>query len=199
MVKGRKAERDWMSATLWRTCLDFSTPKNALSDSGSVALTPISAYTFALPCATVMRERTMCLRARRTESEGKYAIVRKCNPLTSAPASTRKHLLVTVAHMLAPTSAAWRHFRYSVLPLWPSSLRWLHGKQTFTRRKPPVHFPQKENRSMIHSWNVSHGFTLFCHSTFHLSRRHLSHPVPAFHCNQGSYYLKCSAHQQRSL
>lgn len=57
-------------------------PKNALSDSGSVALTPISAYTFALPCATVMRERTMCLRARMTESERKYVIVRKCNPLT---------------------------------------------------------------------------------------------------------------------
>lgn len=40
-----------MSATLWRACLDFSTPEDALSDSGSVALTPISAYTFTLPSA----------------------------------------------------------------------------------------------------------------------------------------------------
>lgn len=45
-----------MSAALWRARLDFSTPKIALSDSGSVALTPISAYTFTLPCATAMRE-----------------------------------------------------------------------------------------------------------------------------------------------
>lgn len=52
-------------------------PKNALSDSGSVALTPVSAYTFTLACAGVMRERTMCLRAHMTDSGRKYAIGRK--------------------------------------------------------------------------------------------------------------------------
>lgn len=52
--------------------LDFS----ALSDSGSVALTPISAYTFS------HEEATMPLRARMTGSERKYVIVRKSNPLS---------------------------------------------------------------------------------------------------------------------
>lgn len=51
MFKKGETERDWMSATLWRACLDFSTPKHALSDSGPVALTPISAYTLTLPSA----------------------------------------------------------------------------------------------------------------------------------------------------
>lgn len=45
-----------MRATLWRARLGFNTPQNALSVSGSVALTPISAYTLTLPCAAVMRE-----------------------------------------------------------------------------------------------------------------------------------------------
>lgn len=78
----KKPAGDRESVTLWRACLDFSTPKNALSDSGSVALTPISAYTLALPCATVMREQTVRLWAHTMESERKHATVRKCNPLT---------------------------------------------------------------------------------------------------------------------
>lgn len=121
----------------------------------------------------------------------------------SAQASTRKHLLVIFTHMLAPSSAAWRHFRNSALLLWPSLLQWLHGKQTFARRKPPVHFPkgEKKNKVGLTSGPISMALPCFVsHSTFNLTRRHLSDHVPEFHCNQkGSYYLKCSAHQFVSI
>lgn len=79
-------------------------PKNALSNSGSVALTPISAYTLALPCATVMREWTMQLRASVTDSEGKYAIVRKCNPLTML-----EHPLEAPTCYICTHARPWQH------------------------------------------------------------------------------------------
>lgn len=149
--KERQREREWMSATLWRACLDFSTPENALSDSGSVALTPISAYAFTLPCATVMRETNNVSASERAwQTERKYAIVRKCNPLTVLEASTRNTYLLYSHTCLPPSSAARRHFRNSALPLWPSSLRWLHGKQT-RLKETPCSLSTERKKGMTHS------------------------------------------------
>lgn len=140
-----ETERDWISATLWRACLDFSTPKNALSDSGSVALTPISAYTFTVPCATVMREWTMCLRARTTHSERKYAIVRECNPLTvfehplETPTCLNSHTCSLLAALLGGIS--------EILCCRDVPVRcddFMVNKPA--QRKTPVHFPQKERK-----------------------------------------------------
>lgn len=111
----------------------------------------------------------------------------------------QKHLLVTFTHTLAPSSAAWRHFRNSALLLCPSLLRWLHGKQTCSKENPCSLPAEREKRV----WLTPEAFFMaspcfVSRLTFHLSRSYLSHPVPdfsRFHCNQGSYYRKCSAHQ----
>lgn len=177
----RKAETagHWRSAKLWRACLDFSTPENTLSDSGSVALTPISAYTFTVACATVMREQTMCLGERTTHSERKYAIVRKCNPLTASECPLEKHLAVLLE----------RRFRHCALQRCPpSSLQWLHGKQMCSKGKPLFTFCRRNEEGMTHCSSFFYFMALPCfvsHSTFHLSWRCSSHPVPVFHCNQG--------------
>jgi len=92
-----------MSVPLWRAGLDFSTPENALSDSGSVALTQISAYTSALPCATVMREQTMGSAGAHDRAGEKVCDCEEMEFTRGAQAATRKHLLATVAHTLAPS------------------------------------------------------------------------------------------------
>lgn len=61
-----KPQRNWMRATLWRARLHFSTAKNALSDSGSVALTPISAYTSTLRCSYEGIGQSVCERTRQS-------------------------------------------------------------------------------------------------------------------------------------
>lgn len=149
-----------MSATLWRACLDFSTPENALSDSGSVALTPISAYTFTLPCAAAMRERTMRLRVHTTRR--KYVIVRKCNPLTELghPLETPTCYIRTHACPLA----AWLGGISDILHCCYGLLccdDFMVNKPA--RRKTPVHFPPKERKgydSLLERF-FFHGFTLF--------------------------------------
>lgn len=89
-------------------------PKNALSESGSVALTPLSAYTSTLPLCH-SHEGTMCLRARMADSERKYAIVRKCNPLTALEHPLGTPTCYIHTHACPPSSAARRHFRNSAL------------------------------------------------------------------------------------
>lgn len=102
--------------------------------------------------------------------------------------------------MLAPSSAARRHFRNSGLPLRPSLQRWLHVKQTCLKETPLFTFHRKKNGyySLLNLFLMASP-CFVSYSTFHLSRGHFSHPVPVLHCNQGSYCLKCSAHQQHGL
>ncbi len=69
-----------------------------------------------------------------------------------------------------------------------------------SRRKPPISFStQRKNVWLTPEPFFTASPCFGSCSTFHLSRGHLSHPVPVFHCNQRSYYLKCRAHQQHRL
>lgn len=100
---------------------------NALSDLGSVALTPVSTYTFTLACASVTGKRTMCLWTCTTESERKYVMVTICLHCSSI----QQKLFLTFTHIPAP-----RHFRNSTSAPRPSLLQWLHSKQTCLKENP---------------------------------------------------------------
>lgn len=116
--KERPRETEWVLHS-GGPVLISTLPKNALSVSGSVALTPISAYTLTLPCATVMRGRTMCLRARTTDSGRKYAIVRECNPLALLEHPLETPTCCIRTHARPPAALLGRHFRNSASPLRP--------------------------------------------------------------------------------
>lgn len=135
-------------------------PKNALSDSGSLALTPISAYTFTVPCATVVRERTMRLRARTADSERTYAIVRKSNPLTvfEHPIETPTcyiHTSLPLAALLRGRILHCCHVHLCRDDFMPVNKA--------APRKTPIHFSQRERKgydSVLKPF--FHRFTLFC-------------------------------------
>lgn len=68
------------------------------------------------------------------------------------------------------------------------------------RRKTPLRFRRRKSAWLTPEPFIFMALPCFAsHSTFHPSRRHLSHRVPVFRCNQGGYYLKYSTHQKHSL
>lgn len=98
----------------------------------------------------------VCERAWR-DSGRKYAIVRKCNPLTVPERPLETPTCYIRTHSSPPRSAAPRHFRHSASPLWPSSLRWLNGKQTSGKETPCSLSKERKKKEtgMTHSWNLS--------------------------------------------
>lgn len=160
-----KPQRNWMRATLWRTRLHFSTAENALSDSGSVALTPISAYTSTLRCSYEGIGQCVCERTRQSPRK-KHAAERGCNPLTLTWASNlntyllHSHSYSPLAVMLGRISDIF--FFFFCMATMPPLCR----SNDFTINKPawrktPGLFPQRNKRGHESFLMLFHGFTLF--------------------------------------
>lgn len=193
-----ETQRDWMSAMLRRACLDFSTPeKRFVRFRVGSAHTAISLHIHTALCHS--HEGTMCLRARMADSERKYAIVRKCNPLTvlERPLETPTCYIHTHACPLAVLLGGISEILHCHCGHLCCS-DFMVNK--YSRRKPPISFSVERQTVWVTPEPFFMASPCFgSHSTFHLSRRHLSHLVPVFHCNQGSYYLKSRTHQQHRL
>lgn len=156
-----ESEMEWIGPTLWRARLDFSKPKNALSDSGPVALTNIALHIHPALCFS--HEGTD------NASAGARQSLRESGIQLQGSGTRQKHHLS--CSCTSQQHCVWRHFRNFAVPLRPSPQRWLHCKQTRSKENPLLAFHTHTHTKKKLVWVtlkvfffsplLLHGFTLF--------------------------------------
>ena len=144
-------------------------------------------------------EQCVCQRARQTQRES-MRLWEKCNPLAvlEHPLETPTCYIHTHAPPWQCCSEAFQKYCMATVALFCCD-DLMVNKPAW--KETPCSFSTERRREWITVLKLSFMASpcFVRHSTLHLSGRHLSHPVPIFHCNQGGYYVKWRAHQQHRI